>query len=208
MHQPGFFVRHLLAESDFAQKRHQRQRQDQRGNQRSNHRVGHRREDFSFVTLHRENRQVGDHDDDHREDCRPTDFDNGLLDGATARPMIVQLVGLAQTPENVFNDDHRAIDNDAEVHRPQGQQIGRNIDQRQPDEGAEHGQRNDRRHNARCAEIRKKQIEHQRHQKGPFEQVGKHGFQRFADQPGAVIKRDDLDARRQNAIVQGINLGF
>ena len=112
-------MRHLRAESNLRQEGHQRQCQYQRGHQCCHHRVGHRRKNFALVPLHGEDRQVGNDDDDDREHRRPPDFDDCFKNGSLLRSVIVILLGLPESPEDVLDDDNRAVDDDPEIHCPQ-----------------------------------------------------------------------------------------
>jgi len=206
VHQLGFLVRHVVAEGDLRQEGNQRQRQDQRGDQRGDDGVGHRGKDLALVALHGEDRQVSDDDDDHRENRRPADFDDRFVDGPDARPVIFQLAGFAEASEDVLDDDHRAIDDDAEVHGAQRQQVGRNADQAEADEGAEQGERDHGGDDAGGPQVGQEDVEHQHDQRRAFQQVAVDGFQGLADQPGAVVVGNQLHTGRQAAAVQLVHL--
>ena len=96
----------------------------------------------ALVALQGEDRDVGGDDDEHREERGAADFDGGL----EAWCACGGLCGRLQVPEpaeDVFDDDHRAIDDDAEVHRAQGEQVGGMPAQREAEEGGEQRKRND-----------------------------------------------------------------
>ncbi|MCY1301783.1 hypothetical protein D9M70_514160 [compost metagenome] len=114
-------MRDILREQQVAQQWHQCQRKDQGTDQCPRHRVGHRREDLALVPLQREDRDVRGDDDDHREHGRTAYLRGGLQDGMQARLAILDLLllELAQPLEDILDHDHRAIDDDTEVHRPQ-----------------------------------------------------------------------------------------
>ncbi|MNT46378.1 hypothetical protein D3C72_1830160 [compost metagenome] len=120
-HDEVVVVRDVLLQQQVAQQRHHRQRDDQRADQRARHGIGHRREDLPLVPLQREDRDVRGDDDDHREHGRTAYLRGGLQDGMQARLAILDLLllELAQPLEDILDHDHRAIDDDTEVHRPQ-----------------------------------------------------------------------------------------
>ena len=61
--------------------------------------------------------------------------------------MGVRLVG--QAAEHVLHHDHRAVDDDAEVHRAERQQVRRDADPRQAEKGGEQRER-DRHRDDEC----------------------------------------------------------
>ena len=111
---------------------------------------------------------------------------------------------LRQSRDDVLGHDHRAIDDDAEVHRTQRQQVGRYAPQMQAEEGRQQRKRHHRRHDQCGAGVVQEQPQHQEHQHRAFKQVAEDGFQRGRDQPRAVVERLDADPVRQ---LVGLDLG-
>ena len=87
------------------------------------------------MPLQRENRNVRGNDDQHRKQRRPSDFNSRIKNPAEASFFILMAVRFCQFAEHVLDHDHRTVDNDAKVHRAEGQQVGWNADQRQADKG-------------------------------------------------------------------------
>ncbi len=206
-HDEVVVVRDVPGEQQVAQQRHQRQREDQGADQRARHRVGHRREDLALVPLQREDRDVRRNDDDHREHGRTAHFRGGLQDGMQARLAVLDLLRLelAQPLEDILNHDHRAVDDDTEVHRAKRQQVGWNTHPGQPDEGRQQRQRDDQRHDRRGAHVGQEQVQHRHHQQRAFHQVAEHGVQGLVDQRGAIVVRHDLHALGQDLVVQQVD---
>ena len=78
------------------------------------------------MTLQREYRNMRGDDNQHRKQRRPAHLNGGVPDHVHAPAvftiihlLVVKLLVLGQSPENVFNHDHRAVDDDAKIHRPQ-----------------------------------------------------------------------------------------
>ena len=76
-------------------------------------------EHFSFHSGEREDREVNNHDDQFAEHGGLADFlgafENGFeafFDGEQATQAVLRF---RETPDAVFHDDHRAIDDDAEI---------------------------------------------------------------------------------------------
>ena len=111
----------MILEGNFAQEGNQRESQNKRGNQGRDHRVSHRRKNLPFVALHGKNRQVRHDDDDHCKHSRSTNLNHRLMYRSRTRPMVIKLTCLTQSPEYILNNDHRPVDNNPEVHRPQRQ---------------------------------------------------------------------------------------
>ncbi len=206
-HHEVVFMRDVLGQQQVAQQRHQRQRDDQRADQRTRHGVGHGREDLALVALQRKDRDVRGDDDDHREHGRAAHFGGGLQDGVHARAAVLDLgfLQLAQPLEDVLHHDHRAIHDDAEVHRAQRQQVGGNAHPGQADERGQQRQRNHDRHDGRGAHIGQEQVQHRHHQQRALDQVAEYRMQGLVDQRGAVVVGHDLHALGQDRAVQQVD---
>ena len=101
---------------------HERQRHDRRADEREDHRERHRPEHLPLDPLEREDREVHDHDDQLAEQRRLAHLDgrvaDDLDDGAIA-------LGLRESALRVLDDDHRAVDHEAEVDRAEGHERAR-----------------------------------------------------------------------------------
>ena len=159
-------------------------------------RVRHRREDAALVALQREDRHVREDDDQHREQrraARPPTAASRIV-AARARDRAARV--LAQSWRKMFSThDHRAVDDDAEVHRAERQQVRRNAAQIvRPMKVASSASGIIDRDDAGGPQVAQEQIQHDRHQQRALEQVREHRVQRGVDQPGAVVERHDLHA--------------
>ena len=149
------------------------------------------------------------HDDDqHREQRGSTHFHGCFEHSSPTRGWVVHVTvaQLAESAEDVFDHDHRAVHDDAEVHRTQRQQIGWNAYKGQPKERGQQRQRNDRRHNERCPNVGEEQHQHGTHEHRAFEQIAEHGGERLADQPRAVVVRHDGHTLGQLGAVDPLDL--
>src|SRR5689334_16681955 len=70
--------RYALPEEEVTKQRNQRQGKNQRTDQGGRHGPRHRRKNPSFMTLQREDRNVGRDDDQHREKRRASDLSRGI----------------------------------------------------------------------------------------------------------------------------------
>ena len=135
------------------------------------------------MALKRENGNVRGDDDDHREQGGTADFDRCVQDrveaGLGVRDTCV--FQFRQLAHDVFHHDHRAIDDDAEVHRAQRQEVCRNANQGQAEKGRQQGQRNNGSHDQRGAQVPQKQKQDQRDQHRALDQIGEDRCQRFVD---------------------------
>ncbi len=118
------------------------------------------------------------------------------------------LVLRGQVAVDVLDHDDRRIDDDAEIDRPDRQQVGRLAADVQHGEGEQQGQRNVDRHDQGRPDVAQEHQQDRRHQGHADEQVLVDRLGREVDQVGAVVVRDDLHARRQVAgLVQLLDLG-
>ena len=152
------------------------------------------------MTLQREDRNVRRNDDQHREQGRAADLDRRFEDLLQPRHAIVHVFG--QPAEHVFDHDHRAVDDDAEVHGAEGKQIGGNANESEADKGCEQRERDHERHDQRGAQIAEKEDQHDRHEQRAFDEIGEHCTQRLADEPCPVVEGHDLNAPGQDRFVE------
>ena len=152
------------------------------------------------MALQREDRDVRRDDDEHGKERRPADFHGGIQDLLQAGRAVVR--SFRELAEHVFDHDHRAVDDDPEIHRTQGQQVRGNPHPAEAYERGKQGQRDHQRDDERGPQVAQEQQQHQRHQRGAFEEVGEHRSQRPVDQPGAVVEGRDRHPARQPRRIQ------
>ncbi len=134
-----------LLPSDFSRqdergkRRHECQRKNQRTAQREKHRQRHRPEELSFGPVQREDGEVDDGDDQLAEHRRLADFDRRVADDLSRERPFGRM---RQAAHAVFDHDHRAVDDQAEVDRPQAHQAGGDARGRHQVGREHHGKRN------------------------------------------------------------------
>ena len=195
-------VRQTFAQHRIRDQGHQGERKNQGADQGRGDRQGHGLEDAPFMALQRKNGYVGRDDDEHRKQRGAADFVGGAGNHMATLFVAHALTTLRQAMHDVFSHDDRTIHDDAKVHRTQAEQIGRYPHDFQAHEGRQQRQRDDHHHRQAGAHIGQKQIQHQGHQQGAFDQIFEHREQRFFHQPCAVIKRHHLNPGRQSFVVE------
>ena len=162
------------------------------------------------MALQREDRNVCDDDDEHGEQRRSSDLFSRLENGppgrfnriASGRRIATARAPLRERPVDVLDDDDGAVDDDAEVHRAEREQVGGDSAEPEADERGEQRQRNHSRDDRRRASASQKYVQHDRHEQRALEQVPEHRRQRGRDEPRAVVVRNDANAARQHGRVQ------
>ena len=108
---------------------HESQRQQQCGRQGEHDGDGHRVEHLPFDARQREDRQIDDQDDDDAEYARPDHLPRCFAHDDQAlrksRKSTSSRLLLAEPAQAVLDDDHGAIDDQAEVQRAQTHQVAR-----------------------------------------------------------------------------------
>ena len=162
-------------------------------------------EHFAFNAGESKNRQVDHRDDDHAKDRRPDHFARRgrgqrepLLLGKQAPEPVLSF---AKPPEAVFNNDHRAIYDQAKIKRAEAHEVARDP----VADHACHGERNDRRCQQRGPDIAEQQEEDDDHEERPLGEVFLDGGDRCVDEVGAIVDRADRNTFRQ-ARTNGIDL--
>ena len=110
------------------------------------------------------------------------------------------VLGLGQAPDTVLDDDDRAVDDQAEIQRPQTHQIGGYARPHHTGDGGEHRKRNDSCRDQGGAQVAQQQKQHHDHQQCPFKQVLLHRGNRLVHQGCAVVYRLHLDAVGQGGL--------
>jgi hypothetical protein len=160
-------------------RRDEGEREQQGAEQAHHHRERHRVEHLSLDAGQREDGHV------HRATMMTTPNRLGLITSRVASNTVWKrslprqqapqpVLLLADPAQAVLDDDHRAIDDQAEVQRAQAHQIARHPVLHHAGDGEQHRQRNHRRGDQRRAPVAEQQEQHDDHQQRAFQQVGGH----------------------------------
>ena len=114
----------FFAQHPVGQQRYKRERENQCADQGGSHAERHGLKNAPFMALQRKYRDMRCNDDEHRKQCWPADFVGGIDDDVFALVIGHVLFALSQTVQDVFNHDHRAVNDDAEIHCSQTEQVG------------------------------------------------------------------------------------
>ena len=186
---------HRAERRDDGQREHQRTQQGKAVGQRQ------RAENAALHPLQREHRNERRDDDRHREERRARHVNRGMNDELKELPAALRLLAM-RFVQHVFNQHDRAVDEDAEIDRAHRDQVGRQVNQLQPDERREQSQRDDRRHDQRAPDAPQKQPDDPNHEERAEQQIVVDGAERFAYEIRPVVERADPHALRQDALVQ------
>ena len=104
---------------------------------------------------------------------------------------------MRQVPDHVLDHDHGAIDDQAEVERPQAQQAAGDAELQHAGEGEQHRQRNGQGDDQPGPQVAEEDEQHRDDQQAALEQVLAHRVDDVVDQLGAVV--DGLRPRRRAA---------
>ena len=115
---------------------------------------------------------------------------------------------LGEVAKNVFDHNHGPVHDNAEVHRAERKQVGRDAAPGQPNEGGQQREGDYQRDDSRRAHVAEKNEEHHGNQGRSFQQVFEHGLEGGVNEPGAIIVRDDLHAFREDRSIERINALF
>src|SRR5665213_2254358 len=170
---------HALAHEPRTKHRQQRQRYNQGADQRENHGVSHRFEQRAGGSGQHVNRQEAGHDDCDRVEQRAINFRGRSFDdlydverSSTAR---------GDLAENILHHEYRAIHQYAEIHRSNGEQIGRGTLKIEANKGEQQRQRDGDRDNETRTKIVEKKYQDHEHQQHAPQQVALHGLGRQRD---------------------------
>ena len=108
---------------------------------------------------------------------------------------------LGDVPVNGLHDDHRAIDNDSEIHGPDGKQVCRLSLYIKDRDCVEQGQRDDQGDDGGTRQVTKEDEEHSDDQADADEQVVEHVVRRDVDEVCALIEDGELHPPGQNLLV-------
>ena len=191
---------HAFAEGPRTKHRQQGQRDDQRADQREDHRVGHRREEFARRP--RENVDRQEARDDHRDgvEDRAVHFGGGVRDDFHDLERLA--VARGDLAEDVLHHHHRAVHQDAKVHRADGKQVGRDVVQVEADEGEQQRQRNGGGDNQAGANVVEEEDQHDHDEDHAAEQISLDGLRGQRNQVAPVVEGMDLDVLGQDVPVE------
>ena len=102
-----------------------------------------------------------------------------------------------QPRQTVFNDDHRAVDDQAEVERAEAHQVTGNMERVHAHRHHQEGEGNDEHRDDRGAPVAEQEEERGRHEQRALGEVLLDGSDRCVHKLGAIEHHLDLDARRE-----------
>ncbi len=166
----------------------------------------HRAEDLPLHPLHRVEGEEGGEQDRLREEDGLAHLGDRLGDGGPQRAHLV--AALLQDAQEVLGHHHGRIDDDAEIDRSHGDQIGGDAAEIEEEEGAEERQRHDRGDDERRTPVAEpeKEDEHQKNEADPLGHVLAHGVESAFDELRPIVVGDDLHPRRQLVAVDLLDL--
>ena len=171
-------------------------------------RFRHRPEDLSLRAAHGEERNERTHHDKRGENQRALHFRRGAENPSLQREFPV-VIGV-EMPVDVLNHDHGRIDDDPEVHRPNGEQVGRLAANIEDAESEQEGQRYVDGDDQSAAHVAEKHEQDTGNQKDSKEQVLADRLRCDPNELGPVVVALDLHTRGQQARrrVEVVDLGF
>ncbi len=99
------------------------------------------------------------------------------------------MLRLAEATQAVLDDDHRPVNDQAEVERSQAHEVGRDPILHHAGNGHQHGERDDRRGDQCGAQVAEQRKQHHDHQQRAFDQVRADRGDGAIDECGAVVDR-------------------
>ena len=190
-HQAVFLFADLVADQQRHGGRNEGDRQDHGAQQGGHHGECHRVEHLALHAGEREDRQVHHHDDELAEQQRLACFPSGrehFVKALVARQCSPRHgLRMSQPPHAVLHDHHGAVDDNAEVQRPQAHQVSTDLVGDHAGEGEQHGKRDDQGSDDRRADVAEKQEQDHDHQNSALDQILLDGIDRLVHQYRAVI---------------------
>ena len=102
---------------------------------------------------------------------------------------------MAQVADDVFDHDHGAVDDHAEVQRAEREQVGGDVAQIEANGREQEGERNGERDDEGAAQIAEKEKQDDGNEDDALGEIVEDGVRGEVQQIAAIEKRDDLDAR-------------
>jgi hypothetical protein len=163
-------------------------------------RVRHRLEQLAGRPAQHVDRQEARDDHRHRVEDRPFHLGRGRNDGVDdAQPFGLRV---GQSSIDVLDHDDRAVDENAEVDRTDGEQVRRNAPEVETDEREQQRQRNRHRDDEPRTDVVQEEDENHHDQHDAAQQVVLDRARRQANQIAAVVERNDLHVLRQDLLVE------
>ena len=103
----------------------------------------------------------------------------------------------AHASKDVFNHDHRAIDNEAEVDRPETHKVAGDTSLDHAGKGRQHGQGDCERDNEAASKAAEQEQEDRDNEKSSLDQISADGLDRASDKVSTVIEGLGADASRK-----------
>ena len=190
-HDVLFLVRIMRLEHARAQRRRECEREERR----EAHRHRDRQRELAIdradaAGLHRTRNKHG------REHHRDRDHRAGDLAHRLARRFLRRQTFLGHDAFDVFDDDDRVVDDDAdrEHHAEQGQLVDREADHPHAEEPAHQRDRNHQRRDQGHAEVLQEHQHHEEHEDDRLEQRLDHFLDRDLDEVGGVVRHEPRHA--------------
>ena len=217
----------MLREHERRQNRRHREGRGESAKQRISIGAGHGPENLSLDAGHREQGQEGGDGDRRGEKHRLIDLQRadenqpqpispvrGIIDVLRACRVAAELafgemveqrspflLGRLKIAKYVLDENHRRIDDDAEVDRAHREKIGVLALNHQNDDREKQREGNVDADDDRAAKIAEKNPLNEKHQRAAEKQTMQHGVRRHLDERAAVVIGLDLDALRQRPVV-------
>lgn len=147
------FLDFPVAENEVAEHRRNQKREYQRAQQCECYSPGHRTEQAAFDALQREDRQIGNDDNDARKKYRLLHFVRG---GSDYLEKSLLLLRICRVAHDIFHHDHRPVDDHSEVERSERKQIRRDVIEIKKNRRKEQRERNRDRDNQRAPNVPEK----------------------------------------------------
>ncbi len=205
-HERVFRVRNIFPQQKHAEQGHQRERKQQRPGQRTGHSPCHGGKNPAFMTLQCENRDMRGDNDEHGKERWPANLNRRLFNRLAESSFVTALLQFTKTPEDILNNDHCTIHNNAKVHRSQRKQISRYPSPTQPNESGQQRQRDHKCNDGGSAEVAQKQQQNECHENRALRQILENGMKRCVNQPRAVVIRNNCDTFREDRRIEQLNL--
>ncbi len=188
--EPGLFRLRGATEDHVGDRRDDDQRVEERSGQHEAQREDDGPEHLALDVLERGERQEHEQDDDDPEEDGPRDVLHRVQHVA---PAALAVEGRPEVTDQVLDDDHRALDHDAEVDRAERHHVARVPDGRQTEDAAEHRERDRAGDDQPGADAPEREQERADDEQRPLGEVLRDRAQDAIDEVGAVVVGVDLD---------------
>ncbi len=121
--------------------------------------------------------------------------------------VLVVVAMVAEVADDVFDHHHRAFDDHAEVQRAEREEVGGDVAEVEADGGEEQRERDRDGDDERAAQVAEEDEQDERDEEDAFGEVMQNGVGGELEQVAAVEEGNDLHARRQDVLVELLDLG-